>query len=413
MREMYDADVIVVDEAHCLKTFRAINEDKAKVLDILDETLTHMVERRGKPIFLLTSTPSVEQIPVIEDRKSSKFSAFLTKDRKKISIHKIDADGLQKAVKAHDKVLIFMDHRKEVKEAGDYLESAGIDHKIFMVTKDQKPEEKRKIEREIRTLEEYVIIGTSAVASGLNIDLDTIIFTNRVMNQETVYQVMGRLRIINKPHQVHPIYIVKQPVHRIPYKADSMDLFEFVSTPVLIKYIAALYDIVVIKDHARSTVTSFNRLNKIDDNVALIKGTKHISEFYRLPEVQQKKLYLIPNEVIEVLGKSGWLDQNRWANMPYRDIARLSTEGKVYLNGGKVKCRNPENGYYKPVSHFFDPLELTKIIKSHSDRKHFLKKLPEKVRNFVKPLLENDIGRIDESINEIALGATEVIESFA
>lgn len=390
MRDMMAADVIVIDEAHCQKTFRAINEEKAKILDLLDETLVHMAELQGKPIFLLTSTPSVEQIPIIEDRDASKFTAFLKKEQKRVSIHLIDDESLQEAVKANDRVLIFMDHKNEVKETRRYLESIGIDKKIFTVTKDEAPKEKLQIEREIKTSDKYVIIGTSSVSSGINIPLDTIIFTNRVMNQQTVYQVMGRLRIINKLDQVHPIYILKQPTYRIPDWAESMDLFEFVSSEVLITYISKLYKIVEIKDHSRSKVTSFSRLNKTEDLVRLIKSTKHISEFYGLPEVQRKKLYLIPNDIVRELGKSGWLDQNGWANISYREIDNLRTDDGLKPHGGKVKCRNSEYGYHNPVSHYFDPVELCKAINCSSDKNHFLRTLPKKVKRAVQEFFQTD-----------------------
>jgi hypothetical protein len=35
MQDLLNADVIVVDEAHCLKTFRSISDKKAKLLGLI------------------------------------------------------------------------------------------------------------------------------------------------------------------------------------------------------------------------------------------------------------------------------------------------------------------------------------------------------------------------------------------
>lgn len=385
MENLLNADVIVVDEAHCLKTFRSISDKKAKILDLLEETIRQLVCHERKPVFLLTSTPSVEQISSIQDQTASKYIGFLAKDKKRVSIHIIDKDSLENAVKKHDKVLIFIDHKKEVEATRTYLQTIGIQHTIFTVTKDVEPEEKQYIERQIKTLDKYVIIGTSSVSSGINIPLDTIIFTNRMMNQQTIYQAMGRLRIINKLDQVHPIYIVNQPKMMIPNWEKSMDLFEFVSSNVLIKYISKLYQIEKIKHEYRTIVTSFNRLNKTADLVKLIKSTKHISEFYELPEVQAKKLYLIPVSVMNELGNTDWLDRANWANLSFKDIRNLGSQNE-HPHGRKLKCRNKKYGYDKVVWHYFDPIELYRVCHMHPDKPSFFKTLPRKVRKIISSM---------------------------
>lgn len=394
MKDLLHADVIVVDEVHCLKTFRSISEEKAKMLDLLEETLEHLVKKEKKPVFLLTSTPSVEQISTIQDPGASKFIGFLEKEQKRISIHIIDKFSLEKAVKRHSKVLVFIDDKKEVGETRRFLQSIGVKRPIFTVTKNEQPQEKHEIEQQLKTLDKYVIIGTSSVSSGINIPLDTIIFTNRIMNQQTVYQAMGRLRIINKLNEVHPIYVLKQPMFRIPNWAESMDLFEFVAPSVLITYLSKLYKIIDIQDKSRSKVISFNRLNRTAEIVALIKGTGSLSEFYDLPEIQTKKLYLIPVEVMNELGRSGWLDKEGWANIPFSEITKINSD-EVRTHGAKVKVRNPEIGYGKPVWHYFDPSELCRIIDQHPNRAQFIKKLPKKVGKIISEITNNDLDSAD------------------
>ncbi len=298
--QLINADVVVVDEAHCLDLHYTL---KPPIMIELNDELRRISSK--KPVFFLTGTPSVNQIVSLSDPNTSKIVSYLRKEQKRIRIEKIDREGIENVIRNHDRILIFIDDKRQIDLLKAFIEQyIKPEHTIFPIHSDIKTIIKKRTEEEIQEIEKWIIIGTSSVVSGLNITgLETIVFTCRIMNQQNVYQCMGRLRIVNKLDTMHPLYIMNMSHYKNP-KAE-LDQFEFVSPDAIIKYLSKLYH-VTQSISCESKICSFTRLANFEDWKSLVKSVSSIHDYYALPQVQEQTLYWIPKDIIRDLNRNGF-----------------------------------------------------------------------------------------------------------
>jgi hypothetical protein len=378
--QLINADVVVVDEAHCLDLHYNL---KPPIMDELNDTLRRVATK--KPVFFLTATPSVNQILTITAPNRSKIVSYLRKDMKNITVETIAKEGIESVIKNHDRILIFIDDKRQINTLSDFIEKhIKTDHTIFIIHGDIKSLAKKRTEQEIQETGKWIILGTSSVVSGINIQgLQTIVFSCRIINQPDLFQCMGRLRIVNDLDRIHPLYIMNMNPYRNP-KA-RIDQFEFLSPGVIISYLAKLY-------HITQTITcdskigSFTRLKNFEDWKNLIKSVRNIREYYALSQVQEQKLFWIPTDIIRDLNKEGFFHDNpHWFNIPVKSVL-YKHHGDKPDHRAIVELRNRDMGIYNSSSHYFDPYELYPVVAELRNKKHYTKRLPEAVDNILKSM---------------------------
>lgn len=378
--QLINADVVVVDEAHCLHLHYSL---KPSIINELNDELRRVATK--KPVFFLTGTPAVNQVITINEPNTSKIVSYLRKDLKKIRIETIDREGLEKLFQKHDRILIFIDDKRQINILKDFIENhIKPEHTIFPIHSDVKTIRKKRTEEEIQRIAKWIIIGTSAVVSGINITgLQTIVFSCRIMNQPDLYQCMGRLRIVNNLDTIHPLYILNMSHYR-NHKA-GLDQFEYVSPGTIITYLKKLYHVNQIIS-CDSKICSFKQLANFEEWKNLIKSVSNIQEYYALPQVQEQNLYWIPMSIIRDLDMAGFFQEYpNWFNISVNailDKRHCDTSGHRAV----IKDRRKDMGFNNPIWHYVDPEELYSIITQLRKQHIHVKRLPKGITNIIKSL---------------------------
>jgi hypothetical protein len=377
--QLINADLVAVDEAHCQDLHYTL---KPQIMNELNDTLRRVAKE--KPVFMLTGTPSVNQILTISDPNTSKIVSYLRKDLKRISITVIDKEGLENVLRDHDRILIFIDDKRQIDVLKGFIEThLKPEHTIFPIHSAIKPILKKRTEEEIQETEKWVIIGTSSVVSGINlVGLQTIVFSNRIMNQQNLYQCMGRLRVVNRLDTVQPVYIMNMADFKNPRA--ELDMFEFVSPGAIITYLAKLYHITQIIS-CESKICSFTRLSNFEDWKSVIRTASGIREYYALPQVQAKNLYWIPMDIIRQLNDEGFFKEHpKWFNVSVRSILYMKN-GEAADHRAIIEVRNRDMGITNsPIRHYFDPEELYLVINKLEDTGSHIKRLPKAVKDILE-----------------------------
>jgi hypothetical protein len=298
-------DILVIDEAHCLETHENMKKD---VTDTVGKLAT--LSSRKMPVFMLSATPAVNQIPMVEEQG---FKFLLNRRKKKIELRLVDDKSLVDHIKNFNRVLLFTDDKKDIGSYTLFLDQFPEleNHRIIPITSLTKPKEKGQIQDDLKSLEKFIIVSTSAFSSGINVDLDTVVLTPKVTTQEDIFQVVGRIRILNKLDQIHPIYILVQSGYLNPNR--SMDSFEYVTYPTLIVYLSSLYYITGLKDYWNDPIPSPASLTTIGSYVHGIMKTENIYDFY---ERYLFRHWKIPVEALELADRLG-KDLDHWLGHSY------------------------------------------------------------------------------------------------
>lgn len=378
--ELINADAVVIDEAHSLDLHYSL---KPQIINELSDELRRVA--KTKPVFFLTGTPSVNQIVSLSDTNTSKIISYLRKEQKRIRVEKIDREGLQSVIGNHDRILIFIDDKRQIDILKAYIEKhINPEHTIFPISSNISTLLKKRTEEEIQEIEKWIIIGTSSVVSGINLEgLQTIVFSCRMMNQPDLYQCIGRLRIVNNLDVVHPLYIMNMSDYKNP-KAE-LDQFEFVSPNAIISYLKKLYHVTQIVS-CETKVCSFTRLSSFEDWKMLIKSVSSIREYYALPQVQEQSLYWIPMSIIRDLNRDGFYEEYpNWFNIHVKSVL-YSKNDDIPDHRAVIKRRNKDMSVSNPIWHYFDPKELYAVITGLKMNDIYVRRLPRDVRDILETM---------------------------
>ncbi|MGO9022447.1 MAG: helicase-related protein [Syntrophobacteraceae bacterium] len=367
-------DIFVIDEAHCLETHENMKKD---VTDVVGKLAT-MCSRK-MPVFMLSATPAVNQIPIVEEQG---FKFLLNRSKKKIELRLVDDKSLVEHIRNFNRVLLFTDDKKDIGSYTLFLDQFPElkDHRIIPITSLTKPKEKGQIQNNLKSLEKFIIVSTSAFSSGINVDLDTVVLTPKVTTQEDIFQVVGRIRILNKLDQIHPIYILVQSGYLNPNR--SMDSFEYVTYPTLIVYLSSLYYITGIKDYWSDPIPSPASLTTIDSYVHGIMRTENIADFY---ERYLFRHWKIPVEALELADRNG-KNLDHWLGHPYSWVTdkRNDKNGESDTSFVKVRMDIKLRDKKAKIQGYGNIVAACNFINDSINRERALHQTPAPIRNGIE-----------------------------
>ena len=353
--DLKNADIIVVDECHCLKTMQGISDGKKKTLQVVEDEILNFYSQI-KPVFMLTATPAVSQIPLCPK------PIVLDRRKKRLRVVIIDDNHLPEPFAGNDRVLVFIDNVRDVQLMEKKLTGMDIEHQILAVTGKTPLEERMAVVNSLADHDKYVVIASSAFSSGINVEFDTIVFTNKIVCQQNFYQVLGRLRAVNKLNKVHSIYVLNLSVFRNTIPDATEDQFEFFSPSVCIRYAQALFTITGIERKYDKKSKSIKRILTPQEIYQGILDTMDIKSFYN-----QYEHFDIPMAVIDQLAEQDEFDFKNWFGHDYIVIKdqRYKGNGDQFI---KHKTRHCGQNVYVYV----DLKVLEEIIRSKPNPVHYV-----------------------------------------